>query len=523
MMARIALIALCLLTLHSGSARAHFLDDPDTFNLGVSVLRGALGAHPRVLRIEAARDGISIEAQDPANRSHIDRWRYGTVTYFGVLSMKRLTGPQAVNPTLINHDLEANLFDLDSVDLAATAKLLKDAVGRARLEDPAVVTRIEIQRQLFLIPRPTSGDVRWTLYVDSGRERASIHANAGGTITGADLSGTHRAENLDILGSPELVPQAIADFRTLIGAQRNLVRVGIERKIVAFHTNTRDPTLGQIGFNQPSFAIYTWDLNGLQQRLGRIDIDAAKNAPANAFSVDDVDWSIVGRLARDAQARAAIPNARITNIGVEKSSDQPGGAVLAWTVELTEPSGERTTVVADLKGTIARVVLPESRRPKLNWLDAATIAEAIARVPAVFGNDAKIASLVFDDRGARVTVEDAARGGQPATFNFSANGVTRAAISFSLDAMGPRFATSDLTVLDAKRLGALQEEAMKRLTNGKPAYLESVTIGAHPFVRKAGARAIEVRLRDRAQDSAQAQYAWIVFDFAGRPLDMSKF
>lgn len=197
--------------------------------------------------------------------------------------------------------------------------------------------------------------------------------------------------------------------------------------------------------------------------------------------------------------------------------------MLAWTVELVEPSGERTEVIADLKGAIERVVLPESRRPKLNWLDAATIARAIARVPATFGQDARIASLVFDNRGGRITVEDTANGGAPATFNFSADGVARASISFSLDSNGPRFSTGDLTGLDEKRLAALQDEAMKRLAGRKPAYLESVSIGAHPFVQAAGARAIEIRLRDRAQDLAQAQYAWIVFDFTGRPLDLSKF
>jgi hypothetical protein len=64
---------------------------------------------------------------------------------------------------------------------------------------------------------------------------------------------------------------------------------------------------------------------------------------------------------------------------------------------------------------------------------------------------------------------------------------------------------------------------MKRLAGQRTAYLESVTIGAHPFVRKAGARAIEVRLRNIPVDSVQAQYAWIVFDFTGRVLDASTF
>ena len=53
--------------------------------------------------------------------------------------------------------------------------------------------------------------------------------------------------------------------------------------------------------------------------------------------------------------------------------------------------------------------------------------------------------------------------------------------------------------------------------------MESVTIGAHPFVRQAGALAIEVRLRNVPEDSVKAEYAWIVYDFSGRVLDFVTF
>jgi hypothetical protein len=63
---------------------------------------------------------------------------------------------------------------------------------------------------------------------------------------------------------------------------------------------------------------------------------------------------------------------------------------------------------------------------------------------------------------------------------------------------------------------------MKRLGGNKQVYLESVSIGAHLFVHKAGARAIEVRVRDIPEDSVSAEYGWIVYDFDGRPLDSAK-
>jgi hypothetical protein len=282
--------------------------------------------------------------------------------------------------------------------------------------------------------------------------------------------------------------------------------------------------MARLGIGLPATATYTWDLNGLQRRLGNIDMNAQMGTAGPApFGVDDVNWTILATLAQEALAKAALPRASVTRLTVGNSSDLPGSPALVWTVQLTEPDGQVTSVIADIKGAIQRVVLPESRRPRPNWLDAATIAGAIARVGPTFGGDARIASIVFDDRRGRITVDDPGQGGRAATFDFAPDTVTRATIAFSLDSMGPRFAVGDVAALDAQKIAALQVEAMKRLGARQTVYLESVTIGAHPFVRQAGAHAIEVRVRDLAQDSAQAHYAWIVFDFTGRVLDLSTF
>jgi hypothetical protein len=236
-----------------------------------------------------------------------------------------------------------------------------------------------------------------------------------------------------------------------------------------------------------------------------------------------VNWAVLPQLERDALAHVAIPKASVTGVGIAKSSEQPGPPVLAWTVEITEPGGEVTSVIADAEGAIQRVVLPASRRPKVNWLDAATIAATIERIAPTFGYDAKIASIVFDDRGGRITIDERDNGGRTATFDFSSDGVTRAAMSFVLNERGPRFGAADIAPLNEWTIGALESEALNRLGAGRPVYLESVTIGAHFFVQQAGARAIEVRVRDVAEDSVRAQYAWIVFDFNGRVLDLATF
>jgi len=518
---RSALALLAALVLSVAPAGASYLDDPQSFDLAVTALRSKVGEHARVFKIEIEPEGIAIEAQDPSNRTHIDRWRYGIVRILRV-PFNRLAGPEAVDPTLINPDLEANLFDLADVDLSATIKLVQAAVARARLNDPAVVTRIEIQRQVFILPKPSSGNVRWTLHVDSGRERASVFANAKGQITGADLSGTQRARTLNILKEPALAGTAAADFRAFVGAGAVLSEVSIQPKTIGFSTSIPDRNMGRLGFNMPSSEIYTWDLNGLQQRLGSFNISAERKAQeASPFATDDVDWTVIGTLINAALAKAALPRAEVSALRIGRSITQPGAPVLIWTVEIVEPSGETTRVIANLKGDIQRVILPASRQVKPKWLEPGTMAGAISRALATFGKDAKLASLVFNDRGGRITVDEA--NGKPATFDFSADDMTRSSISFSLESSGPRMAAGEVAFLDEGKIAALQREAMNRLAAGKQAYMESVSIGAHPFAARAGARAIEVRLRDRAEDSAQAQYAWIVFDFQGRPLNSSKF
>src|SRR5215469_17178721 len=114
-----------MLLASSGFVTAGYIDDNTTFSLAISVLRGAVGPHARALRMEADVNGIEIHAQDPHNRNHINGCRYGTVTYMGV-PLRRLTGPEPIDPALINPDIEANLFDLDSIDSHAIEVRVRD-------------------------------------------------------------------------------------------------------------------------------------------------------------------------------------------------------------------------------------------------------------------------------------------------------------------------------------------------------------------------------------------------------------
>jgi hypothetical protein len=183
--------------------------------------------------------------------------------------------------------------------------------SRARLQDAAAVTRIEIARQTFILPSPTSGDIRWTLHVEGGLEHAEIYANAQGVVVRADLGNTLHAQRLNLVDEPAAVADAAAAFRDSAGAAPVLTKVEISAKTVNFTPNIRDTGLAKLGFGIPATASSTWDPQGLQRRLGNLDANVLMgNAGPAPFAVDDVNWAVLAQLERDALARVAIPKQR---------------------------------------------------------------------------------------------------------------------------------------------------------------------------------------------------------------------
>ena len=57
------------------SADASFLDNDTELNQAFPALRSAIDNHPRVVKIELDPNVVAIEAQDPNNLKHLNRWR----------------------------------------------------------------------------------------------------------------------------------------------------------------------------------------------------------------------------------------------------------------------------------------------------------------------------------------------------------------------------------------------------------------------------------------------------------------
>jgi hypothetical protein len=135
-----------------GSAQASFVDDGTELSKAIPAIRSAIGNRPRILRIEVEPNVVIVEAQDPNNLTHVNRWR--CVNHIGILPIQWVFGPEPVDLQLLDPDLEANLFDLDVVAFSAvglsmistaghwTPRRVGDVLRISRFLDPSGANRL---------------------------------------------------------------------------------------------------------------------------------------------------------------------------------------------------------------------------------------------------------------------------------------------------------------------------------------------------------------------------------------------
>lgn len=321
-----------------------------SFKEAVAVLQTLIGQRTHAFRIDVDDGDFTIQMQDPASPTHIDAWTHYHYTYRNIISGEGTSGPSPVEPTLINPKLEENLFNLSEIDFAAWPKLAQAAVERAGLQDPARVTKMNIQRRLYLIPSPSSGEVRWTLDVRSGRESASIYVNAKNVITGGNFDGTLRAQNLDMYKGGKPLADAIAEIRTTLGAGPTIRRFNFSDRHLWF-TGASPTYPGKVGE-------WKWNLNGMLYSGDDSIQTPNPGMPVALFSVDEVDWSILPKVMAAAIQALKMPRGHVDGIHITKPGN-PAKAV-EWEVWVTERS-DRGWVTSSNSGEVLRIHPPPGR------------------------------------------------------------------------------------------------------------------------------------------------------------------
>ncbi|MCC7252884.1 hypothetical protein [Hyphomicrobium sp.] len=437
-----------------------FFDEEGGIARAVETLRAKVGFE-RIVSIAAGETSVSIEAQEPFNNLRVGRWtlRKESIELFGwEFHWEELNGPEPVEFNLVDPDAEARLFDIKEVDFTAADGLMKEALARAALEDQATVESIEIRRQHFRLPAALSGSIRWSVAVRSGRESATIFADAKGGVAGMDLTHTNKGRAFDLLASLDRLPEAARDFAEVVGTGPVLAEARITSRGVGFKTKLEEKT-PDFGFvERDQRQTFDWGINGLTRSTGTSGFFARKPP----FAVTETDWSLAPSLVRKARDALNMPDAAVDNIEIAKPEGQPGTPRLEWKVALAE-KGEKGVARFDAKGELIWVTLPESRRKPFDGRDPAVWPALLSQIEASFGGESILVELVIHDEHISIAVDDPQNPKEPSQFLLDENGIRQFGTASLFEMPNPRFSVSDLKALDEAQMRKLQEVTAQRL------------------------------------------------------------
>jgi hypothetical protein len=348
MLACLALLAGCRF-----GAPISFFDEGGQIAQAIDSLRQRLSPPVHVLNVTIEPARISVRVPGPKNRNRVEEWRLERVAMAG-MNWDRVSGPHPYELTLINPALEGNLFELDAADFAAAPRLARAALERAALPGKAEVVRIVIARQVFVVPNPASGEVRWTFDVRTEDESVQVFMDTQGTVVGINVDGTKRAKNLDLLRELDLVAEAARTFRFVMGRDAILTAVIVAPRAVTFEVASEFSVL-ETGQTFAFWRHYNWNLNGLQHTAVRATHDPSIVKGRGRFSIDDADWTLLPKLTAMALAELSMPQGRVTGIELTRPTTTGGLAAVRWRIEVADQD-RKGAVLADTAGEVKQVM-----------------------------------------------------------------------------------------------------------------------------------------------------------------------
>jgi hypothetical protein len=297
--------------------------------------------------------------------------------------------------------------------------------------------------------------------VRSDREDATIYAALDGTIIGANLSGTQRARMFDLFADDSHFDTAKTELGTALGPEIRVLEVSVSKTDISIsteHPSKKDYTVS-----------YRWNLNGVQRdtidspNIGRTfegDIDTA-------LTLSDLDFSVLPKLKRGALDKLKLEGGTITGIEAEKRVTGIQPPELVWVVKVEDANGETGDVIANARGEILEVVLPESQRPKQDWLAGTTVRATLDLIFSKFPKDAKFKTILIDDEQGHIEAEDPLKPGEMASFIVDGGGIKPWGTPFPDEVfrMGPPqfFTAEDMAGYDAATLDTLKQRTVDRL------------------------------------------------------------
>lgn len=469
----------------------------------------------RVLKIEIKPATLAVQVQDPAAPTQVNEYTYRNLSGPVALILPAVSGPKAVRLSLINPNLEENLFNLDEVNFAAVSASAGEAVRRVKLEGGGAVDSITIQRQIQIIPAPASGEIQWLIGVRSPRESASAYANAKGRLTHLDLSGTRRAETLDYTKDGEMLAEAVARIRNEFGSERIYNHFSVSRLNIGF--TVRDPKDPNETRN------YSCDISAI--RYSRLDgmFKVPKSPFAEKreyFSIDDADWSKVPTMCKTALEKVTLPHPHLHSIELVKPAPKLKEQPLKWRAQVVEGAmGESAFVEFDPKtGQVMRLEPPRSQEKKVDFLDPAKTQELLANIKEDFGSTGQFLEITVLPE--RVTVKALAPGKRDEIQTYTYDAKERANPESSIipkspfDSFEPKdlFSVADLQVF-AARIPELEKKTIDRLRIPESKVKNLMFYRRSPFYPGNKKLLLEIRCEGKGDGR-------IVYDPAGNEFDL---
>ena len=473
--------------------------------------------HPaKILSLELSPLELEIELQDPMQPKHIDAWTDQIVLGAFrrlVFGSEAISGPRPVDPSLPNPNLDANLFEFKPADAAIVPQLVAGAIKRAQLEDAAAIGRMELRRQLRLVPEPSSGAPEWSIEVTSGRERAEIYADLAGHITHANLDGTRRAQALNYQDGGKELDDLVATIADVFPKEPRIKSVIVYNHYLTLEALNPDHPERDARFNA--------GLNGVYRDLlldTVVNIAIPGQEPPGRFAITDIDWPLLPKLEQAARDRLQLPGGKIGLVKLTKPASGVGGPALEWEINIAAAgdSAVEGYVTFDGKGNILRTHYPPGKGPKLNFLDAASYAPAFDGLSRGLGQHAQMVELEFRPDEVMVTTKDPQKPDDLVVFEYHGESLSR---SIMPPMMWPTFGPDwffDLAQAQpiGARLAQLEQDTLARLglTGGK---IERITISKQKiFMPRNDRVTIEIRAEEGRRDGR------VVYDLNGNVVDI---
>lgn len=487
----------------------------------------ALGGKPQVhtIRITGREVTMLVAGSRPGD---VDEWAVRQATRLLFFASETVSGPSAKPAPAIVADTASGFFPMEAVALDKASTVAASAIAYARLEGEASVASIEIARRVYLLPSPSYGDIRWSIYVASARESATVYADAAGTIVGGDLSNTARARAMDFLKDDDWPKEAA--LSSLIGAigGKPVVRdVTIYPKSVqvkADHPNLPDNAVG-----------YSWNLSGVSRSPVTSPLFFG-TAQQPALSLADVDFAPIAKIRENAIKAWGNEKSTLNYMMLRLFSDGPGKPEQRWTLHFTDwgQPGELAlfsnggTVELTADGTVRLADLPPSRRPKRNWLEPAATIEALAAIGEQFGSNARFAEIVISDDSMSILAEVPDKPGTMRDYRASDRGLNASSMMMPWDAeFRPErlYRMDDLAFFSAQKLNELIARTFSRLQVGSEMALTRYTFSIGQIMSPDGSFMVpspdgKVTLEIRLEAADGWKGGRVTYSSAGEEIDI---